>query len=58
MKLNELDFDKLSDSDLIQLCLKYKICRTKRHSKYNKQRTIRINKKYLEKKLQVYGQKK
>ena len=25
MKLNELDFDKLSDNDLIQLCLKYKI---------------------------------
>ena len=56
MKLNEIDFDKLSDNELVQLCLKYKII-----DKENLQRTTRkelllVIREFLKKKLQVYGE--
>ena len=58
MKLNELDFDKLSDNDLIQLCLKYKIIDKSQISKTTRKELLIIIKNYIQKKLQVYGQKK
>lgn len=57
MKLNELDFDKLSDNDLIQLCLKYKILDKSEISKTTRKELLIIIKKYIQKKLQLYGQK-
>ena len=57
MKLNELDFDKLSDNDLIQLCLKYKILDKSEISNTTRKELLIIIKNYIQKKLQVYGQK-
>ena len=57
MKLNELDFDKLSDRDLINLCLKYKILDKKEISKTTRKELLLIIKNFLQKKLQVYGEK-
>jgi hypothetical protein len=57
MKLNELDFDKLSDSDLIKLCLKYKILDRSQISNTTRRELLSIIKQYIQKKLQVYGEK-
>ena len=57
MKLNELNFDLLSDKELIQLCLKYKIIEQENIPKTTRKELLLIIKSYLKKKLQVYGQK-
>lgn len=57
MKLNELDFDKLSDGDLINLCLKYKILTKSEISNTTRKELLLIIKKFIQKKLQVYGEK-
>ena len=58
MKLNEIDFDKLSDQELIQLCLKYKILDKTEIPKTTRKGILLIIKAFLKKKLQVYGEKK
>ena len=58
MKLNEIDFDKLSDQELIQLCLKYKILDKTKIPKTTRKEILSIIKVFLKKKLQVYGEKK
>ena len=58
MKLNEIDFDKLSDQELIQLCLKYKILDKTEIPKTTRKEILSIIKTFLKKKLQVYGEKK
>ena len=45
MKLNDIDFEKFSDKELITLCLKYKLIEICRNIKINKKRFIIINKK-------------
>ena len=57
MKLNELDFDKLSDNDLIQLCLKYKILDKSEISNTTRKELLIIIKNYIQKKLQVMDKK-
>lgn len=58
MKLNELDFDKLSDNDLVQLCLKYKIIEKELIQKITRKELLILMKEFLKKKLQVYGEKR
>jgi hypothetical protein len=58
MKLNELDFDKLSDNDLVQLCLKYKIIEKELIQKITRKELLILMKEFIKKKLQVYGEKR
>jgi len=57
MKLNEINFDLLSDKELIQVCLKYKMIKREDIPKTTRKELLLIIKKYLQKKLQVYGQR-
>ena len=58
MKLNEINFDLLSDQELIVLCLKYKIIEKEDISKTTRKELLNIIKGFLQKKLHVYGQRK
>jgi len=58
MKLNNIDFDKLSDNELKGLCLKYRIINPKNIHKYQRQQLLEIIKKYLIHKLKNYGQRR
>ena len=58
MKLNEIDFNLLSDKELIILCLKYKLIERNDIQKLNRDKLLIIIKQYLIRKLQVYGQRK
>ena len=58
MKLNELNFDLLSDKELIMICLKYKIIEKENISRTTRKELLEIIKQYLTKKLKVYGEKK
>ena len=58
MKLNELDFDKLSDNDLIQLCLKYKILDKSEISNTTRKELLIIIKNYIQKKITSLWTKK
>ena len=58
MKLNELNFDLLSDKELITICLKYKIIKKEEIPKTTRKELLAIVKLFLKKKLNVYGQKK
>ena len=58
MKLNELNFDLLSDKELIMICLKYKIIKKEDIPKTTRKELLVIIKLFLKKKLDVYGQKK
>ena len=57
MKLNELNFDLLSDKELIMICLKYKIIKKEDIPKTTRKELLVIIKLFLKKKLDVYGQK-
>ena len=54
MKLNELNFDLLSDKELIMICLKYKMLEKKDIPKKTRKEILEIIKLYLQKKLSVY----
>ncbi len=58
MKLNEINFDLLSDKELISLCLKYKIVEKEKLQHLTRGNLLEIIKIFLKKKLEVYGQKK
>ena len=58
MKLNELNFDLLSDKELIMICLKYQMLEKKDIPKKTRKEILEIIKIYLQKKLSVYGHKK
>ena len=53
MKLNELNFDLLSDKELIMICLKYKIIEKENISRTTRKELLEIIKQYLTKKLKV-----
>ena len=58
MKLNEINFNLLSDQELISLCLKYKIMNREKLSNTTRSELLDVIKEFLKKKLQVYGKKK
>ena len=58
MKLNELNFDLLSDKELIMICLKYKMIEKKNIPEKTREDILEIIKLFLQKKLSVYGHKK
>ena len=58
MKLNELNFDLLSDKELIMICLKYKMIERENISKTTRRELLDMIKSFLTKKLKVYGEKK
>ena len=57
MKLNEINFDLLSNQELISLCLKYKIIEKEKIPETTRTNLLLIIKDFLKKKLEVYGQK-
>ena len=58
MKLNEINFDLLSDKELIMICLKYKIIEKNNIPNTTRKELLSIIKEFLQKKLNVYGKKK
>lgn len=58
MKLNDIDFNKLSDKEIISICLKYKLIEFDDIKKYRRQDLLKILHIWLHKKLKNYGQKK
>ena len=58
MKLNDIDFDKLSDNELKALCIKYKMVEPHKISTISRKESLELIKEFLERKLKVYGQKK
>ena len=57
MKLNDIDFEKFNDKELITLCLKYKLIESHEISKSTRKDLLSLIRKYLEYKLKNYGQK-
>jgi hypothetical protein len=57
MKLNEIDFNKLTDKELVMLCLKYKLITNDQVSHVSRKMLLNLIGVFLKKKLQVYGQK-
>ena len=55
MKLNEIDFDSMSNKELIQLSLKYKIIQKEDLYNISRKQLLRLIKQYIYKKLKVYG---
>ena len=58
MKLNEIDFNLLSDKELINLSLKYNILTVEEIKTTTRKQLLELIKAYLQKKLKVYGEKK
>jgi hypothetical protein len=58
MRLNDIDFDRLTDEELVGLCLKYKIIESSEIPKVNRKILLEKIKDFLKRKLSVYGQKK
>jgi|TARA_B100001094_G_scaffold332915_1_gene407283 hypothetical protein len=58
MKLNEIDFNLLSDKELIQVCIKYELIQIEEIKKLTRKDILKIIKQWVHKKLQVYGQNK
>ena len=58
MKLNDIDFNKLSDKEVISICLKYKLIDYDDIKKYSRKDLLKILHIWLHKKLKNYGQKK
>ena len=58
MKLNNIDFNKLSDNELKGLCLKYKLVDPNKINHYQRNQLLQIIKKWLESKLKNYGQRR
>jgi len=57
MKLNDIDFNKLSDKEIISICLKYKLIEFDDIKKYTRKDLLKILHIWLHKKLKNYGQK-
>ena len=58
MKLNEIDFDLLSNKELVEICLKYKLLEKEQIVRSSRKDILQIIKQWIHKKLQVYGQNK
>ena len=58
MKLNDIDFNRLSDTELVSLCLKYKIIQKEDIKSLTRKKILDLIKNYVAQKLKVYGQKK
>jgi hypothetical protein len=58
MKLNEIDFDKMSDKELVILSLKYKLIEQKEIPSMTRKKLLELIKQFIQKKLTVYGTKK
>ena len=57
MKLNEIDFQKFTNQELVALCLKYKLIERSHISKCTRDSLLLLLKEYIHKKLKVYGTK-
>jgi len=58
MKLNDIDFNKLSDKELISICLKYKLIEYGDIHKYKRSDLLKRLQVWLHNKLKTYGKKK
>ena len=58
MRLNDIDFNLLSDQELVTLCLKYKLIQQEDVSNINRKQLLTNIKQFLKQKLQTYGQRK
>ena len=58
MRLNDIDFDKMTDKELISICLKYKLIDYNDITKYKRSEILKIIQIWLYKKLKNYGHKK
>ena len=58
MKLNEIDFNLMSDDELKKICLKYKILTINEVNTKSRKELLKLIKDYIERKLKNYGQKK
>ena len=58
MKLNDIDFNKLTDNELKGICLKYKIIDPQKINLCQRSKLLEIIKKWLEYKLKNYGQRR
>jgi hypothetical protein len=57
MKLNDMDFNKLSDKEIISICLKYKLIEFSDIKKYKRDDLLKILQVWLHNKLKNYGKK-
>ena len=57
MKLNDIDFNKFSDKELITICLKYKLIESHQLTQTTRKGLLSLIRGYLERKLKTYGQK-
>ena len=58
MKLNEIDFNLLSDKELINICIKYQLINIEGIKDLTRKEVLHIIKNWVHKKLQTYGQNK
>ena len=58
MKLNNIDFDKLTDNELKQLCLKYKLIDPQKINLYQRNHLDKIIRSFVLSKLKNYGQRR
>ena len=58
MKLNDIDINSLSDTDLKRICIKYKIIQTSEIHSITRDRLLRETKTYLKYKIETYKQRK
>ena len=58
MKLNEIDFNILSDQELVGLCLKYKLIEAQSVNKYNRKSLLLLIKGFIKRKIETYSQNK
>ena len=58
MKLNEIDFNILSDQELVGLCLKYKLIEPQSVNKYSRNSLLLLIKGFIKRKIETYGQRK
>ena len=55
MKINNIDFNLLSDSEIINICNKYKLLSENNTNQYNRYEYIKLMKEFTRKKLKNYG---
>ena len=58
MKLNDVDFNKFTDSELKAICLKYKIIEQSQLNNIGRNDCLKLIKEFINRKLKVYGQRK
>ena len=58
MKLNDIDINSLSDTDLKRICIKYQIIQTSEIHSITRDRLLRETKTYLKYKMETYKQRK